>query len=154
MRGHLRAGEVHFDHVGAGLGHETGELGPVFSVRPHDGRDQHFAGIRFLQLREIIEILLQGMLRYLLHVLEADKRRSFLGEFGKTRRHLVNEETFWSYGLEDNAAPARVVGLAAHLVTVAHGRRGKTEGVPEMHPEKIDGKVSADHYLFLPSRLS
>ena len=139
MGGHLGAGEVHLDHVGAGLGHEAGQLFPVFLGGAHDGGDEDLVGIVFLQLAEVSQVLLQGMLGDLLHVLEADEGGALLGQGVETGRDLVDEEAGGTNGLEDDAGPAFVIGLGAHLVAVAYRRGGEAERVFKMYPEKLNG---------------
>ena len=139
MGGHLGAGEVHLDHVGAGLGDQAGKLLPVLLGGAHNGGDKDLVGIGGLQLAEILQVLLQGMLSDLLHILEADKGGALLGQGVEPGRDLVDEEVARANGLEDDAGPALVIGLGAHLVAIAYRRGGEAERVFKMYPEKLNG---------------
>ena len=139
MGGHLRTGEVHLNHVRTSLRYQAGQLLPVLLRGPHDGGNQNFIRIVLLQPPQVLQVLGQGVLRDLLHVLEANERSALLGQGVKARGDLINQKVIRANRLEYHAAPAGIIGFFAHVIAVAHRRRGQTEWIFKMYAKKFDG---------------
>ena len=142
---HLRAGEVKLEHVGTGRGGAACQLGPVSLGRTHNGGNQHLVRELLLEARHVSHGILEGALRGLLHVLEADEIRALLLEGIEARRHLIDNKGGRGYRFEVDAAPACLIGLAAHLIAVAYRRRSQAERIVEVDSQKVDGKILHSH---------
>ena len=124
MRGHLGAGEVTLDQVGADFVAHLGQLLPLGLAGAHDGSDHDLVGEVLLQTIHEVEVLLGGLVGDLLHVLEAQPGGAFLTGDVETGRALVSNED--TDGLEEHAAPAFLIGLCNHVI-VAADRGGRQE---------------------------
>ena len=124
VRGHLGAGEVALDQVGADLVAHLGQLLPLGLAGAHDGGDHDLVGEVLLQTVHEVKVLLSGLVGDLLHVLEAQPGSVFLAGDVETGRALVRHED--TDGLEEHAAPASLIGLGDHVV-VAADRGGRQE---------------------------
>ena len=124
--GHLRAGVVALDDIGARLGNVPGELLPVLFIHTHDRNDKAFIRKVFLQFTKKLQVLLVGVIGYLLHILETDKREGFLANVIETRGTLIGD--VGADRLENNATAAGFEKLGTHLVGSGYRRGREKEG--------------------------
>ena len=114
----MRAGEVTLNHVGPGFLDELRQILPLLFIFAHDRSDQHLFGIILLELADCRQVFRQRVLGNLLHILKADKPGVFFGQMVEARRDFVGNEEADSF--KHDPAPAAVIGLGAHVVTVAY----------------------------------
>ena len=129
---HLRAREIQFHRIESGrLGHLR-QFDPLFLVLPHDGGDDDLLREILLKARENVEILLDGILRQLLHVAEAGE--TAVGPFYgvKARRDLV--DVLQADGLVIDARPTGPQGRRHHLVVGADGGGSQEERILAAQP--------------------
>ena len=117
---HLGTGEVKLHSITSCAFRHFGQHNPLSLGLSHDGSDDDFGGIIFLQSFQDVEIHAYWVLAQLFHVAETVEVTIVIGvDCIETGRHFV--DVLHADGLVENAAPSCLEGTCHHLVVGTDG---------------------------------
>ena len=133
---HLRAGEIEFHGVASCVLRHLRQFYPFLLGLPHDRGYDDLGGIVLLEPTEDIKIHCIGIFAQLLHIAEADKRRTLFAHGVKPRRYFA--DILFADGFVEHTRPSGFQRAGHHFVVGADSRRSQKERVLAHDVAEID----------------